>query len=287
MLDIPSCFRYIPGDCSVLGLPSIELTFPSIWMRVKHVQIGVVGDCSPGPQLRLELSISPGNADGATADSPACKETGTFALILNGRLRQGNGTQPVAIKPQRDQFPHQEFRHAISARFDREHQVYCKLCNCLSASTEALPVARYFDIFSPAGTSLCPQMPPTILCRHAYHALRPRCPECGGNLGDEMWGSPHLSYVSCKACHRHYVPNGETKTGIVKATVRRDSACHGCTQSDAECRRSARVLNRFPASVLILEEIPLTNPGIAQRRSSGVPVALPAKIRPRSFSTTR
>lgn len=225
-------------------------------MPVKLTHIGVVGDRCRGTQMRLEFRIFRGTTPDETLyDYLACQEIGTFGAVFSGQLRQGNWTQPVVIKLQQDRPPSGASRDEISTRFDREHQLYSKLCSSHLASTKVLPVPHYFDVFSQGSTILCPQLPSSILCRHAYHALQPRCPECGGELADNSWASPHLGYVTCKLCNRHYVPNDETKTRIVTATVRRDSACHGCTQSDAECRRSAMVLNMFPACFLILEDV--------------------------------
>lgn len=230
-------------------------------------RLGIIGsDCcgefrvelaaveSEGP-LRLELLHEEG--------------VPTFAHVFRGRMNCSGFHVAVAVKLQRDQPLTKEQSQCVSAKFDIERDNFRELQKG-PAPDEAGDghVVRLFET-SPssredaAGAIAGEEgLPPSIVCRHALHALHPRCPEpgCGGLLKTDEWAASDADrrlVCTNAACNRSHANTGDTGQRIVAATVQKDPACRRCphrTSADsAVCLASSHFLNFHPARLLLFE----------------------------------
>ena len=226
-------------------------------MELPHEQIGTVGDRGATPSVRIELTVR--SLDGVHRCVPLHDESvGSLARVYGGQLRQGNFRLPVAVKVQRDAPLSREQSESVAAKFDTERAAYLRVHPADAPPRSDVSVVRYLDLTQGPDAAACAVIPPSVLCRHARHALHPRCPSCGWRLEADQWApSDDDRSLACGGCGRRFSAVPERKDEIVRATARKDDGCEGCTASDDECRRSAHFLNFFPARVLVLDLLDL------------------------------
>lgn len=218
-------------------------------MTLPHNQLGVRGDRGPPDPPRVELEMVDAGIGGefVTLDGDG---VGSFARVYRGRLRFGGVELPVAVKVQRDEALVREQSDSVAAKFAVEFGIHRQLAE--RDAGDGGGVVRQFA-FGPADAPAT--LPPAILCRHARHALAPRCPTCRTPLAVDPWTPAGERVLACGPCGEagRFQLAEPVRGRVLRATVRRDDACTGCERSDAECAASARWLTYFPAQMLTFE----------------------------------
>jgi hypothetical protein len=216
-------------------------------MELRHTQFGIIGDRGMSNTIRIELAVC--ELENRVTCVPLHDDTvGSLARVYGGQLRQGNFRLPVAVKIQRDMSLIREQSESVAAKFDTERGAYLRVHATDTSFRSEVPVVRYFDLAPETSVSTCMILPPCVLCRHARHSLRPRCPGCGEPLEADAWSpTDDDRCLVCTSCGKRIPSTSERKQEVIRATARHDSGCDDCVQSDDECRRSAHLLNFFPA----------------------------------------
>lgn len=241
-------------------MPRQTLTEPAMLLDLSLIALD---SSPPGQTARVELAWD--HTEKSLVLLHDEQEVGTFARVYRGRVGQGDLLTEVAIKIQRDQALTQEERDRVAGKFDRERQIHRRLQK--GATPEELQsrgIIRQFDVW-PLPEEETYEIPPCIVCPNARHGLRPRCPYDGTVLepsdflraGDDRC----LVCPTCQEHHRQAEYREAYKDAILRATVQKDEACAGCPHREVEgaaaCLEGARVLNFFPARMLLLELLDL------------------------------
>jgi hypothetical protein len=230
--------------------------------------IGVQGSPSRGhPRLEIETETAlamPGDGSGSL---PLAKLYETDAAdtsdVYRARLVWGGFVTKVALELQRaDAALTREANLRIAAEFDRKAALHRKL-------KDAAGVALLYDIApgyaSQYGLSqdTAPELPPSILCRNACHALIPRCPSCFRPLySDVLSESDSPRRLICLSRKCETALKTYRATDVLKASVKNDKdACAACPHREGAgvdvCLENARFLNHFSIRFLVFERCDL------------------------------
>jgi hypothetical protein len=207
--------------------------------------------------VRLELDRLPG--PGPLRLVPVQEDAANgLAVVYRGAARLGRLALPAAIKLQRAVSLGGEDRPVASAKLDGERALHHRLRPGEADETSArVPLPQIFPL-GDAGGSGPDVLPPSIVCASGRYALAPRCPRDGHELhAEELVGAEESRSLACPACGSRYPLDGPTREEVLRASVRRDSACAGCPHranpSPDACVRQSVFLNPLPSRVLVLQ----------------------------------
>lgn len=229
-------------------------------------RLGVLGsDCAGDFRVELAACASERQLDLELLHDEG---TPTFAHVFRGRLNCSGFHVPVAVKLQRDQPLTKEQSQCVNAKFAIERDVFRRLqAGAESDGPDEGHVVRLFEVSAAvrAGGTVADEesLPPSIVCRHALHALQPRCPAagCDGLLKADQWAAnDEERRLLCEKCNRGYANTAETRDRLLTASVQKDLACARCPHrsgTTATCLASSRLLNFYPANVLLFELLDL------------------------------
>jgi serine/threonine protein kinase len=214
-----------------------------------RVELATVGT----ENLRLDLLHDPTAAN--------------YAKVYRASVRLGDVDLGIAFKVQRDEPGiRRETPGAVVTKFNAERQIHRRLQNGggTAGNRGRQPIVRQMDLW-PTPVDEAETLPPSILCRHAKHALALRCPECARVtskppelLPREDLDSGETTILCCPKGHEFGI--GSSSKVLAESVGGHDPACRACALGKPGtdvCLNSSVLLNFFPARVLIFELLDL------------------------------